>query len=298
MDAGNARTYRMGELERITGMPRHSIHRLLKRGVLPPPIAKTRTSALYDDRHVELLEVIKDLRGGERVPISFLKRLIRDKNAPFGASIAERGAPKDPARVTRTGIRRSLKASATRLFVEKGYGSTRIRDITARSGVSIGSFYLHFHDKREIFMEVVDDLIQEITTTVKSAAGDEDPETLIGKAKKLARFYMENYTRYSGLLNQLRGMMTEKDPSAEQKYRELHSRLAEPLALELEKAMDKGLIRRTDPVLLAKAVMGMVEFLAFYLSFDKRRTVEEAVDFMFDVLLRGLDPRIPSAPSI
>lgn len=232
------------------------------------------------------------------MPTSFLKRLLQDKEALLEASKAEGCAPENPIRVTQAGLRHSLKAAATRLFVEKGYGSTRIRDITERSGVSVGSFYLHFRDKREIFMEVVDDLVQEITTAVKSATEDEDPEALIGKAKKLARFYMENYTRYSGLLNQLRGMMTEKDPSAEEKYRELHSRLAEPLALELEKAMDKSLIRRTDPVLLAKGVMGMVEFLAFYLSFDKSKTVEEAVEFMFDVLLRGLDPRIPPAPSI
>ncbi|MEJ5185639.1 MAG: TetR family transcriptional regulator [Candidatus Geothermincolales bacterium] len=282
--------YRMGDLERLSGIPRHSIHRLIREGVIPPPLAKTKTSALYGEEHLRLLRAVNEIRGGERVPFSFLKRALRSEKKSYSCH-EERAEEKGrPARKGRADVRESLKDAALKLFVEKGYAATRIKDITERAGVSVGSFYLYFRDKKELLMEVVDGIMEELSGAVKKAARENDREALLAGAGEVIAFYLRNYGRYSGLLNQLRGMMTESDPDAAQKYAQLHSRLAEPLARELERAMDRGIIRRTDPALLAKAVMGMVEFIAFYLAMEGKKSSKEAVDFIFDLLLKGLDP--------
>lgn len=282
--------YRMGDLERLSGIPRHSIHRLIREGVIPPPLAKTKTSALYGEEHLRLLRAVNEIRGGERVPFSFLKRALRGEDRPSSRHRERTGGEGRPARKGRADVRESLKDAALKLFVEKGYAATRIKDITERAGVSVGSFYLYFRDKKELLMEVVDGIMEELSGAVKKAARENDREALLAGAGEVIAFYLRNYGRYSGLLNQLRGMMTESDPDAAQKYAQLHSRLAEPLARELERAMDRGIIRRTDPALLAKAVMGMVEFIAFYLAMEGKKSSKEAVDFIFDLLLKGLDP--------
>lgn len=283
------RTYRMGELEHLSGIPRHTIHRLLREGVLPPPLAKTRTSALYGEEHLRLLLVIRQLGGGERVPASFLRKVLQQKRTINKLAITGRDETSGLTRNKKAEARRSLKEAALGLFLEKGYAATRIRDITERAGLSVGSFYLHFRDKKELFMEAVDELMEELSGAVRQAAAGGDRETMFAGARRVAELYMENYDRYSGLLNQLRGMMTERDPEAAEKYAQFHSRLAEPLARELNRAMEKGFIRSADPVLLAKAIMGMVEFLAFYLAMEESRTVGEVVDFLFDLLMRGLE---------
>jgi AcrR family transcriptional regulator len=57
-----------------------------------------------------------------------------------------------------------LKASARKLFVERGYHATRPQDIARDAGLGHGTFYLHYPDKRACFMAFVDDARQELNT--------------------------------------------------------------------------------------------------------------------------------------
>lgn len=47
-----------------------------------------------------------------------------------------------------------IKASALRLFLEKGYKNTSVQDIVTESGYSIGSFYNHYKTKRDVLAEI------------------------------------------------------------------------------------------------------------------------------------------------
>ncbi|SHF77027.1 transcriptional regulator, TetR family [Lampropedia hyalina DSM 16112] len=51
--------------------------------------------------------------------------------------------------------REGLIQAATRLFAEKGYGGTSIRDIAEQSGHSQGAFYSNFHSKEELLLEML-----------------------------------------------------------------------------------------------------------------------------------------------
>lgn len=46
-----------------------------------------------------------------------------------------------------------LRAAARTLFVRDGYHHTRPQDIAREAGVANGTFYLHFKDKREAFLD-------------------------------------------------------------------------------------------------------------------------------------------------
>lgn len=60
---------------------------------------------------------------------------------------------------------RILKA-AQALFSEKGYHSTNSKEIAARAGVSVGSFYSYFKDKKAVFFEVLDGYNQRVMERV------------------------------------------------------------------------------------------------------------------------------------
>jgi len=69
-----------------------------------------------------------------------------------------------------------LLEAAERVIARKGYHNTRIADIASEADVGLGTFYLHFKTKNEIFIELIDygagDLREEL---VKAKAGIHDP---------------------------------------------------------------------------------------------------------------------------
>ena len=46
--------------------------------------------------------------------------------------------------------------TALEIFAQKGYYNTSSNEIAAQAGVSIGSFYAYFKDKKQLFLEVMD----------------------------------------------------------------------------------------------------------------------------------------------
>ena len=69
-----------------------------------------------------------------------------------------------------------LLEAAERVIARKGYHNTRIADIASEADVGLGTFYLHFKTKNEIFIELIDygagHLREEL---VKAKTGTHDP---------------------------------------------------------------------------------------------------------------------------
>ena len=59
--------------------------------------------------------------------------------------------PQERARATR----RALLEAARLLFADKGYDAAQTPDIAAAAGVSVGTFYRYFDDKRQVFVEMI-----------------------------------------------------------------------------------------------------------------------------------------------
>lgn len=53
--------------------------------------------------------------------------------------------------------KRVLVAAAKKLFVEKGYLNTSSNEIVKEAGLSIGTFYSYYKDKKAIFMEILEE---------------------------------------------------------------------------------------------------------------------------------------------
>lgn len=56
---------------------------------------------------------------------------------------------------SRSQTRAHLLASAKRLFVDRGFGATSLRDIAAEAGYTQGAFYSNFASKEELFVELM-----------------------------------------------------------------------------------------------------------------------------------------------
>jgi AcrR family transcriptional regulator/predicted DNA-binding transcriptional regulator AlpA len=279
---------KIGELEKLSGFPRYTIHKYIHDGLLPEPIKTGKTMAYYDTSHLERLQAIREIKGTSRLPVSYLKKVLHDREGTAGEGVIKEGAAKkgrSPANV-REKRRQQIKDAAFKVFLEKGFQQARILDITAAAGISTGTFYIYYADKRELFMDVIDEMIQSTVIAIENAVkkdGDIFKSTIAA-----AQFYLENYAYFSGIINQLRGMMAETEPSAREKFIALHNQLANLFLREIRAALKKGLIREVDPELLARALMGILEFLSIYLSFDDNYTAAQAISFMVDLVMNGI----------
>jgi AcrR family transcriptional regulator len=70
--------------------------------------------------------------------------------------------PSDPL------ARAKLLAAAEAEFVEHGLDGAKVSDITARAGMSKGSFYLHFESKTQIFRELVEAFVARLAVLTES----------------------------------------------------------------------------------------------------------------------------------
>lgn len=62
--------------------------------------------------------------------------------------------------------RQAILAAAQQLFLVRGYGGTRINDITEACGVSRASFYTYFRDKRDVFNGLGQDTYHDLLDVV------------------------------------------------------------------------------------------------------------------------------------
>jgi AcrR family transcriptional regulator len=78
----------------------------------------------------------------------------------------------DKTRQKKDTKRTAMMQAAVKVFAEKGYHASTVRDVVAEAGVAIGTFYFYFPDKETLFVylyeETADFLLQAISQGINS----------------------------------------------------------------------------------------------------------------------------------
>ncbi len=74
-----------------------------------------------------------------------------------------------------TDPRHRILHEALKLFAHQGYGSTSVREVVERAGVTKPTLYYHFDSKEGLFREVIQSLLDGLTTLVAHTVDSEDP---------------------------------------------------------------------------------------------------------------------------
>jgi AcrR family transcriptional regulator len=279
---------RIKELVERSGVPRTTIHFYLRQGLLHPPHKTGRTMAYYDESHLKRLKEIEDLKKGGRLPVAFLKEQVAKTG---GDLLADASTYYDVTKTVATTREKEQKRQeiikeAIRVFSQKGYHQTKIVDITGALKISTGTFYLYFKNKRELFIEVIDDVFQNIVG--EAAAAIKGETDFLERLKIRGRVFYKNYTRYSEILNQLRAEMASEEQWPARKIKKIYYDLTRPVIQEIKEAVDTGIIKPVDPDLTAYSLTGQIEMMSLRLSLDDKYNVEDIVDFIVDLSLNPL----------
>jgi AcrR family transcriptional regulator len=175
--------------------------------------------------------------------------------------------------------RRRLMEAARRLFVERGYHATRPQDIAREAEVGNGTFYLHFNDKRDIFLAFADEACAELEAVLEPPLTNMS-RPLPERLRDALIAAVAHGERNKGLMRTALMDLAIIDPGelpAEIPRDRLAAMIARALAPEIARSGTPG----DDPMLLSHAVMGMVEQAS---SYCERRAVP--TDLLVEALTR------------
>src|SRR5215475_10466432 len=98
-----------------------------------------------------------------------------DLEVAMVAATSGPGAGGRPVRMPRSARRRQLLAAAQEVFVANGYHAAAMDDIAERAGVSKPVLYQHFPGKLDLYLALIDEQAEALTTAIKQAlAGTDD----------------------------------------------------------------------------------------------------------------------------
>lgn len=69
-------------------------------------------------------------------------------------------APSVPRQARSLEKRRRLRAAARSVFADRGYAAASVEDITRRAGVAVGAFYLHYGSKRQLLVDLMNEVVR------------------------------------------------------------------------------------------------------------------------------------------
>jgi AcrR family transcriptional regulator len=149
-----------------------------------------------------------------------------------------------------------LLDAALALFAENGYSETRIEDVAARAGVSKGAVYHYFPSKRALLQGLIRRAVVPVAEGVAGMPqNDADPRASVARLLGAFAERMSDPANLAVLKLVIREAMT--DPELAAFYRaEVIDRALPALATALANGMAAGKVRRLDPALTVRTVIG------------------------------------------
>ena len=82
---------KISELVKRTGVPKETIHFYIREGLLRKPRKSGVNSAEYNERYVDQIQLIKDLRDNYYLPIPEIKKVVKNfkKQSPSDQAISQ-----------------------------------------------------------------------------------------------------------------------------------------------------------------------------------------------------------------
>jgi AcrR family transcriptional regulator len=140
--------------------------------------------------------------------------------------------------------RKQILDASLKLFSEKGFARTSVRDIAQAAGITDAAIYYHFNSKRELFDALIDErgftrALEDLENADIERVGLGPREALLGLATGALDFIYQNKDVMKVLMLEA---MAEDEVAAEE-YRTLRDRWERALARILRHYAGQGLLR-------------------------------------------------------
>jgi AcrR family transcriptional regulator len=188
----------------------------------------------------------------------------------------------------RTERRAQVLRHAKRIFARKGYHRTNVADIIARARIARGTFYLYFQNKKDLFEELLEQVVSELSTRIlrlKVGPAETSPvDQLRDNLRRVVSFVLHERELTDILLNHSIGFDRELDA----KIREFYDRIAQMIQRSLDLGIEMQMVRKCDTRAVSYCILGGIKEVVGVLSRTRARDAETLVQEILDFGLRGV----------
>lgn len=177
-----------------------------------------------------------------------------------------------------------ILVESKRLFSQKGYFQTTVKEITDAAEVGTGTFYIYFDNKLSLYKIILENYGKHIhayiANDIKNSKNRKEAERMgIEAFVKLVR---ENPSMYNVIWQAL--YIDEK------LFIDYYKNFSERYANQIRQAQDKGeIIKDYDPEVLSYMLIGISNFIGLrYAIFDQEEDLEPIMDDIIAVLEKGM----------
>ncbi len=181
---------------------------------------------------------------------------------------------------------RQILDAALTVFAERGLAAARLDDIAKRAGLSKGTIYLYFPNKEELFREVIRNSV--IAFIERGEAQFE----ALDDALQALDAWLEGYWAWLRspvfpAMHRLVNSESHSFPDLAAFYAKEVIERAHRLVCEmLERAMDQGMLRRTDPLVAARMLSAL--FVTHALWYHQGTSIKSIAHIPDDVIFGQL----------
>ena len=200
--------------------------------------------------------------------------------------------PTGPKQARSKQTREKIVQAAIHLFQERGYEKTTSNDIAAAAGVSVGSFYVYFTDKRQLLLTIFDRLSDELFKNIFDGLKPEHlfDEQFPARIKQAVANAIVDKQKLSGLHRVICELVLKDDEFATR-----HKAMTERSIAKLQELIslaDKAKLTYDIDVEAASFVVHRVvfdlsqDYCTGTINFEKSRAIDALSDMIYRFLFK------------
>jgi len=200
---------------------------------------------------------------------------------------------------------RTLRAQAQRIethgriveasldvFATKGFHGASVKDLLTAADVSRGTFYAHFPRKTDVFLALIDRLIDELRASVVGVATHEGAPPMAEQLEATVTRVLETMRRRPALTKLILRESVGLDPEVDDRMDSFWLQLERYIQLALANGEYLGMIRKVDVEVTATCVLGAIRQIGatYLIQSDETPDLPRLARGIVDLHLRGLLP--------
>lgn len=184
--------------------------------------------------------------------------------------------------------REQVLRHAKRIFARKGYHRTNVADIISRARIARGTFYLYFQNKRDLFEELLEQVLGEMRHRIQRlrvGPGQPEPvEQLRTNLRRVLSFVLAERELTDILLNHSMGF----DRDLDERIDDFYQKVADQIQRSLDLGIEMNLVRKCNTRAVAYCILGGIKEVVGQLSRNRRNDIGPLVEEILDFGLRGV----------